>query len=96
MYLDYAEDQAKRQQPMKMAQWASKLDAFLTFNDRAVLKNADKVEKKVADALAIEQYEQFKAEQGQIEATEPTSDFDKFLGDVGKLNPPDEKEDDNG
>ena len=30
MYLDYAEDQAKRQQPMTMAQWAGKLDAFLT------------------------------------------------------------------
>ena len=94
MYLDYAEDQAKRQQPMTMAQWASKLDAFLTFNDRAVLKNAGKVEKKVADALAIEQYEQFKAEQRRIEATEPKSDFDKFVDDIGKLNPPDESEGD--
>lgn len=92
MYLDYAEDQAKRQQPMTMAQWAGKLDAFLTFNDRSVLKNAGKVEKKVADALAIEQYEQFKAEQRRIEATEPTSDFDKFVEDIGKLNPPDESE----
>jgi hypothetical protein len=93
MYLDYAEDQAKRQQPMTMAQWAGKLDAFLTFNDRSVLKNTGKVEKKVADALAIEQYEQFKAEQRRIEATEPTSDFDKFVDDIGKLNPPDESED---
>lgn len=94
MYLDYAEDQAKRQQPMTMAQWAGKLDAFLTFNDRSVLKNAGKVQKKVADALAIEQYELFKAEQRRIEATEPTSDFDKFVDDIGKLNPPDESGDD--
>lgn len=94
MYLDYAEDQAKRHQPMTMAIWASKLDAFLTFNDRAVLKNAGKVEKQVADALAIEQYEQFKSEQRRIEATEPTSDFDKFVADIGKLNPSNEKEDD--
>ncbi len=93
MYLDYAEDQAKRQQPMSMAQWAGKLDAFLTFNDRSVLTNAGKVEKKVADALAIDQYEQFKAEQRRIEATEPTSDFDKFVDDIGKLNPPDKSED---
>ena len=93
MYLDYAEDQAKRQQPMSMAQWAGKLDAFLTFNDRSVLTDVGKVEKKVADALAIEQYEQFKAEQRRIEATEPTSDFDKFVDDIGKLNPPDESED---
>ncbi|TWU02867.1 virulence RhuM family protein [Stieleria varia] len=95
MYLDYAEDQAKRQQPMTMAQWASKLDAFLTFNDRAVLRNAGKVEKNVADALAIEQYEQFQSAQRRIEATEPTSDFDKFVDEVGKLNPPDDSEDDN-
>ena len=94
MYLDYAEDQAKRQQPMTMAQWAGKLDAFLTFNDRSVLTNAGIVEKKVADALAVEQYEQFKAEQRRIEATEPTSDFDKFVDDIGKLNPADESEDD--
>ncbi|TWU25099.1 hypothetical protein Pla52o_13970 [Novipirellula galeiformis] len=92
MYLDYAEDQAKRQQPMTMAQWASKLDAFLAFNDRSVLKNAGKVEKKVADALAIEQYEQYKTEQRRIEATEPTSDFDRFVDDIGKLNPPEGEE----
>ncbi len=94
MYLDYAEDQAKRRQPMTMAQWAGKLDAFLTFNDRAVLKNAGSVEKRVADALAVEQYEEYKSEQRRIEATEPTSDFDKFIDDIGKLNPPDETEDD--
>lgn len=92
MYLDYAEDQARRQQPMPMAQWASKLDAFLTFNDRSVLKNAGKVAKKVADNLAIEQYEQFKVDQRNIEATQPTSDFDRFVDDVGKLDPPDSGE----
>ena len=95
MYLDYAEDQAKRQQAITMAQWAGKLDAFLTFNDRSVLTNAGKVEKKVADALAIEQYEDYKAEQQRIEATEPTSDFDRFVENIGKLNPPDAEEDSN-
>ena len=89
-----AEDQAKCQQPMTMAQWAGKLDAFLTFNDRSVLSDAGKVEKKVADELAIEQYEQFKAEQRRIEATEPTSDFGKFVDDIGKPHPPDEPGDD--
>src|SRR5690606_16751755 len=29
MYLDYAENQAARQQPMSMKDWADKLDAFL-------------------------------------------------------------------
>ena len=88
MYLDYAEDQAKRQQTTSMSQWASKLDAFLTFNDRSVLQDYGKVEKKVADALAIQQYERFKSEQRRIEAMEPTSDFDRFVDEIGKLNPP--------
>ena len=57
-------------------------------------ENAGKVEKKVADALAIKQFEQFKAEQRRIEAIEPTSDFDKFVDDIGKLNPPNESEGD--
>ena len=33
MYLDYAIRQARRHIPMTMADWASKLDAFLQFND---------------------------------------------------------------
>ena len=79
-----------------MAQWASKLDAFLEFNDRSVLRNAGKVAKKVADNLAIEQYEQFKIIQRHIEATQPTSDFDRFVDDVGKLEPPDSENEPDG
>lgn len=37
MYLDYATRQARRHIPMTMADWASKLDAFLQFNDAEVL-----------------------------------------------------------
>ena len=33
MYLDYAEDQAERNIPMTMEDWAGKLNAFLQFND---------------------------------------------------------------
>ncbi|MGL5675491.1 MAG: virulence RhuM family protein, partial [Cellulosilyticaceae bacterium] len=34
MYLDYAEDQARRKIPMTMQDWSKKLDAFLQFNER--------------------------------------------------------------
>ena len=84
MYLDYAEDQARRRQTMTMSQWADKLDAFLEFNDRDVLKHAGKVEKKVADHLAHKQFERFDAERRQIEAEQPTSDFDKFVEEMKK------------
>src|SRR5262249_13519382 len=40
MYLDYAENQAARRIPMRMADWVSKLDAFLTFNEYEILKDA--------------------------------------------------------
>ena len=33
MYLDYAENQAKRKIPMTMEDWANKLNAFLQFNE---------------------------------------------------------------
>jgi len=59
MYLDYAENQAARQIPMKMAEWVEKLDAFLRFNEYEVLNNAGKVSHEVALKLVEEQYEQF-------------------------------------
>jgi hypothetical protein len=43
MYLDYAENQASRQIPMKMSDWVTKLDAFLQFNEYDVLSNAGSV-----------------------------------------------------
>ncbi len=63
MYLDYAEDQAIRHQPMYMRDWSGKLDAFLQFNERDVLDNPGKISKEVAERLAFEQYERFHARQ---------------------------------
>src|SRR5690606_34955222 len=73
MYLDYAENQAARQIPMKMADWVQKLDAFLAFNEYDVLTNAGTVSAAVAKQLAEEQYTQFRV--GQDRAF--TSDFEK-------------------
>jgi len=59
MYLDYAEDQARRHRQIFMRDWREKLDAFLRFNERDILTNAGKVTKEVADKLALDQYETF-------------------------------------
>ena len=59
MYLDYAEDQAKQRQAVTMAQWADKLDAFLQFNDRALLTSAGAVSAAVAKKLAEVRYSDF-------------------------------------
>ncbi len=63
MYLDYAENQAARQIPMKMADWVVKLDAFLTFNEYDILQNAGKVRNEVAKALAEKEYEKYRITQ---------------------------------
>ena len=38
-YLDHATRQARRHIPMPMEDWASKLDAFLQFNDAEILQD---------------------------------------------------------
>lgn len=59
MWLDYAEDQAKRRKQVFMNDWQVKLDDFLRFNDRNVLLNSGSVSKKEADQKAAEEYESF-------------------------------------
>ncbi len=73
MYLDYAENQAERQIPMSMHEWATKLDAFLEFNDYNVLDNAGRVSHAVAQRLADGEYAKFRVRQDQ----DYISDFDK-------------------
>ena len=59
MWLDFAEDQAKRRKQVFMKDWEQKLDDFLEFNDRNILGNAGKISKKDADYHAKKEYEQF-------------------------------------
>jgi len=63
MYLDYAENQAARQRPMRMADWAQKLDAFLHFNEYEVLTDAGRVSHEVARQLSETEYEAFRVAQ---------------------------------
>jgi hypothetical protein len=73
MYLDYAENQAARQIPMKMADWVTKLDAFLQFNEYQILKDAGKIRHDVAVKLAEKEYQKFRV----IQDKNFVSDFDK-------------------
>ncbi len=84
MYLDYAENQARRQISMTMQQWAGKLDAFLEFNDHSVLQNAGKISQKVAKQLAETEYEKY-VEQRRIESAHEKSDFDQFIAQAQSL-----------
>lgn len=75
MYLDYAENQAKKGQVMYMQDWVKKLDAFLQFNEEVILTDNGRVSHEVAKALAEKEFEKFHAKQLQ----DYESDFDKLL-----------------
>jgi hypothetical protein len=84
MYLDYAENQASRQIPMKMSDWVTKLDAFLQFNEYDVLDNAGSVSAEVAKQLAEEHYATLRIQQDkQFE-----SDFEKEVKRIEKKKRP--------
>ncbi len=84
MYLDYAEDQAKRRKTVTMQEWADKLDAFLTFNERNVLSHAGKVSHDVAEKLAHERYDQFDAQRREAHRIAADAEDVKALEQVGK------------
>lgn len=67
MYLDHAEDQARRRKAMTMAEWEEKLDAFLIFKERDLLDHAGKISAQVAEKLALERYEEFDRSRRQEE-----------------------------
>ena len=85
MYLDYAEDQAVRQQPMHMADWVRKLDAFLEFNERNILSHAGRVSADMAKQHAEQEFAKHEETLRIREATEPTSDFDKAVERIKRL-----------
>lgn len=85
MYLDYAEDKAMRQRPMHMDDWVKKLDAFLEFNERDILTHAVKVSAFMARQHAEQEFAKHEAALQSREATEPTSDFDKAVERIKRL-----------
>ena len=60
---------------MTMADWASKLDAFLKFNDADILHNKGKVTAEIAKAFAESEFEKYRVIQDRLYE----SDFDKAV-----------------
>jgi hypothetical protein len=85
MYLDFAEDQARRKKPMHMAEWVERLDAFLQFNERNILTHMGSISHELAEQHAHAQFEQHEAARLRLEAVQPTSDFDKAVAEVKRL-----------
>ena len=60
---------------MTMADWASKLDAFLQFNDAELLQDKGKVTAAIAKAFAESEFEKYRI----LQDKEYMSDFDRLL-----------------
>jgi hypothetical protein len=61
MWLDFAEDQARRRAQVFLRDWETRLDEFLRFNDRRVLPGPGTVSHQQAADKAAAEYEQFTA-----------------------------------
>ena len=85
MYLDFADDQARRRTTMHMGEWVQRLDAFLQFNERNVLTHAGAVSHQLAEAHAHGQFERYEGERRRLEAEQPSGDFDQAVEAVKRL-----------
>jgi len=82
MYLDYAEMQAQRKQPVTMREWKEKLDAFLRFNEQEILSDKGSVSMEIAQHLALDEYEKFSAQRITAEADLPDTEFEQVTKQI--------------
>ena len=89
MWLDFAEDQARRRAQIFLRDWEQKLDKFLRFNDRDVLPHAGKVSKQASEDHARAEYERFatrrrgyKEALGEVENIKQLEEAAKMLPEV--------------
>src|SRR5271157_2212286 len=102
MWLDFAEDQARRRKQVFLKDWETKLKEFLVFNERAVLSSAGSISKQDADGHAEAEYEHFAARRRALLEAEGERTNLKALEDTAKKlptrkrKPPPEKPDSSG
>ncbi len=87
MWLDFAEDQARRRKRIFMKDWERKLDDFLRFNERQVLPHAGRVCKQSAEDHARAEYEKFSARRRQYKEAIGEAETIKQLEKAAKLLP---------
>ena len=78
-FLDLAESRAKRNIPMTMEDWATRIDKFLLADDRDILKDAGKISHEIARDKALTEFEKYRIKQDKLYK----SDFDLLLEESG-------------
>jgi hypothetical protein len=82
MYLDYAENQARKGLVMYMKNWIDKLDAFLQFNEETILNHKGSISHEIALKLAEIEFDKYCIAQDKS----LVSDFDRLLNELNKKN----------
>ena len=77
-YLIFAEGQAMRRIPMHMQDWITKLDGFLSLNDRGILTHAGRISHELAIQHAEQEYDGFHQQRTTEDAVKP-DDFERRL-----------------
>ncbi len=80
-YLDLAENNAKRQQTIKMEDWAKFLDSFLQLSSYPILTHKGKVSQLEAKLKAETEYDKYRIIQDELYQ----SDFDKVINSIKLL-----------
>jgi hypothetical protein len=79
--LDLAEERAKRKIPMTMEDWSKRLDKFLEFDDRNILKNKGSISHEEAKQFAETQWEQYRILQDKLFESDFDNEIKKKLQD---------------
>ncbi len=93
MWLDFAEDQARRRKQVFLKDWETKLNEFLRFNDREVLEGKGRVSKADADLRAEAAYEEFAARRRVLAEAEAERAQRRALEEAAKRLPKPRKKD---
>ena len=74
-FLELAENRARRQIPMTMEDWSTRIEKFLLSDDRDILKDAGKISREIANDKALTEFEKFRVKQDRLFK----SDFELLL-----------------
>lgn len=84
MWLDFADDRARRRKQVFLHDWEQRLDDFLRFNERDVLTNNGAVRMADAKKLAEAEYEQFAERRRSLLEAEGERDNLRALEDAAR------------
>ncbi|MCC5841501.1 MAG: virulence RhuM family protein [Opitutales bacterium] len=93
MFLDFADDQARRRKQIFLNDWRTRLDDFLRFNERAVLPDMGRVSREEANRIAAAEYAAFSERRRQRLEAEGEAEIIRQLEDTAKKLPKREKAD---